>query len=63
MQPTELNRPIRSGSRRAPAEQIQAQPWSFMGLAFVLGLTAGLLFRVRTVRKGLRLYLLARRFV
>ncbi len=54
----EANRP-----RPAPAEMIQAQPWTFLALAFTGGLAAGLLLRFIGWRKTFRLYLMARRFV
>lgn len=52
-----------SSNTMAPAEHVRAQPWSFVGLALAAGMTAGLLMRFKGLRKALRLYLIARRFI
>jgi hypothetical protein len=49
--------------RPSPGEYVRAQPWSFVGPAFLFGLAAGLLWRSKALRKALRIYLLVRRFV
>jgi membrane protein len=47
----------------APLEQVRARPLSFVGLALTAGVAAGLLLKVRTLRKALKWYLVARRLV
>jgi hypothetical protein len=47
----------------SPGERIRAQPWSFVGLALVTGVAAGLFWKVKTLRKAARLYFAVRRFV
>jgi hypothetical protein len=48
-------------TKRAPAEQIRAQPWSFVSLALTMGIAAGFLMRYKTARKALKFYLSARK--
>jgi hypothetical protein len=48
--------------RRPPLEQIKAEPWSFVGLALTVGVAAGLVFRMKAVRKALKVYGFARKF-
>jgi hypothetical protein len=47
----------------SPGERIHAHRWSFVPLAFGLGLTAGALFRVKQLRKALRYYIAIRRWI
>jgi membrane protein len=49
------------GPHLAPGRQIRLQPWSFVGLALSAGIAAGLLIRYKILRKGLKLYLTARK--
>ena len=49
--------------RSAPAQSIQAQPWTFIPLAFVLGAGVGVLVRYIGLRRALGLYMTVRRFV
>ena len=48
-------------TKRAPAEQIRSQPWSFVSLALTMGIAAGFLMRYKTARKALKLYFSARK--
>jgi membrane protein len=48
--------------RRPPIEQIKAEPWSFVGLALTMGIAAGLMFRVKTLRKAVKAYTFVRKF-
>jgi hypothetical protein len=57
------NTPRASPQILSPGERIQAQPWSFIGLALTLGLTVGLLWRYKTLRKAARVYLLVRKII
>ncbi len=49
--------------RLAPGESIQAQPWSFLALALAAGVGAGLLLRVKPLRKALGVYLAVSKFI
>ncbi|HWI56140.1 MAG TPA: hypothetical protein VNZ22_02855 [Bacillota bacterium] len=63
MASTETSSPTPPAARLSPGQSIQAQPWAFVGMALAVGVAAGMLWRVKAVRKALRLYLLVRRFV
>ena len=48
--------------RRPPLEQIKGEPWSFVGLALTMGIAAGLMFRIKTLRKAVKAYSFVRRY-
>jgi len=48
--------------RRPPMEQIKVEPYSFIGLALIMGVAAGLMFRVKTLRKAVKAYSFLSRF-
>ena len=43
-------------------EQIKKQPWSFVGLALTMGLAAGAMVRIKTLRKALKAYMFIRKY-
>lgn len=70
MHSTKITSPSKTGSAAtrlrpgaAPLEQIRANPYSFLGLALGAGVLAGLVIKVRMLRRGLKWYLVARRFL
>jgi len=48
--------------RTPPVEQIKNQPWSFVGLALTMGLAAGAMVRIKTLRKALKAYMFVRKY-
>jgi len=58
------NLPVESTAvKMPPLERIHAHRWSFVPLAFGLGLALGVFFRVQRVRKALRYYIFIRRWI
>jgi membrane protein len=50
-------------SNLPPLEQLRTRPYSFIGLALATGMAAGLLWKFKTLRTGLKWYLAARRLL
>jgi hypothetical protein len=63
MPPTTIEETNRLQPENAPGSRIRAEPWTFIGLGFALGIAAGLTLKFKPLRKALRFYLLARRWI
>ena len=60
---TKTGAALRPGIGHAPLERIQAHRGSFVSLAVTAGVAATLLWKFKFLRKALRAYVTARRFI